>query len=159
MTTVHDQAASRASHEKTLSVKELLQAASGGSSSAWDEIVYRYHSLVWVKVRSFRLPYTDACDAAQTTWLRLAESCHKIPHPDHLGRWLVTTAHRECLRILQRPTHPSGSAETVVDLPGPAVSPGQRDIDADAAQRLRIRLGELPPRWRSLLPELFTDQP
>jgi RNA polymerase sigma factor (sigma-70 family) len=159
MPTVHDQTAIRAGQEEILSVTELLWAAGDGNPSAWGEIVRRYHGLVGAKVRSFRLQHADACDAAQMTWLRLAENCHKIQHPERLGGWLSTTAHRECLRILRRPTHLSYGAEAMADPPDPAAGPEQRIIDADTAQALRILLDELPSRWRSLLQELFTDQP
>lgn len=156
MTTVHDQSI-RTGQEKALSVAELLRAAGDGNPLAWEEIVRRYLALVWAKVRSFRLQHADACDAAQVTWLRLAENCHRIRNPEHLGGWLVTTAHRECLRILRRPTHLSYADEAMVNPTDPAAGPEQRIIDADTAQALDIFLNELPPRQRALLQELFTN--
>ncbi len=64
--------------------------------------MYRYGGLVMARVRSYRLQPTDALDAVQMTWLRLAENLYQIRFPERLGGWLVTTAGRECLRILRQ---------------------------------------------------------
>ncbi|HSV66916.1 MAG TPA: sigma-70 family RNA polymerase sigma factor [Mycobacteriales bacterium] len=163
MTTVHDRIATGPGQEKTVSVTELLRAASEGDQEAWEEIVRRYHNLVWARVRACRLQHADACDAVQMTWLRLAENCHKIQSPEHLGGWLTTTAYRECLRILRRPTHLSYVADAVAEPADPGAGPEARVIEAnteaDTARMLRILLDDLPPRWRILLEELFTDEP
>jgi len=37
--------------------------------------------VVIAKIRTFRLQDADALDAAQMTWLRLAENIHRIQHP------------------------------------------------------------------------------
>lgn len=85
-----------------LSVSELVQAASKGDQGAWDRIVDGHASLVWTVVRSHRLATGDAEDAFQTTWLRLVENLERLARPDRLAAWLVTTARRECLRMLGR---------------------------------------------------------
>ncbi|HSV64642.1 MAG TPA: sigma-70 family RNA polymerase sigma factor [Mycobacteriales bacterium] len=159
MITVHDRTAIRAGQEQGASVTELLRVASEGDRSAWEEIVRRYNSLVWAKVRSYRLQHADTCDAVQMTWLRLAENHHKIQDPERLGGWLATTAQRECLQILRRPKHSSYSAEAMPEPADPAADPDQWLIDADTAQALRTLIDELPPRWRTLIQELFTDSP
>src|SRR5436309_1022517 len=86
----------------TPSNAELLLRIGDGDPTAWDEIVHRYGKLVSATVRSFRLQDADALDAAQTTWLRLAEHVHLIQHPDRLAGWLITTARRECLHIVRQ---------------------------------------------------------
>jgi hypothetical protein len=47
-------------------------------------------------------------------------------------------------------------ADNVAD---PSVGPEQHVIDADTAHALRNLVGELPPRRRSVLRALFTDNP
>jgi len=145
----------------TLSVSDLLLRARGGDPAAWEEIVRRYGRLVLAKARSFRLQEADVLDAVQMTWLRLAENCHRIQFPEHLGGWLATTVGRECLRILRHQAkHTPASAEAVVDdVADPAVGPERHVIDADTAQVLRNLVTELPPRGQSLLQELFADNP
>ena len=89
----------------TLSVIDLLLRVGDGDPTAWEEIVRRYSKLVFSKVRSFRLQDADAHDAAQATWLRLAENWRSVQHPEHLGGWPATVANRECLRILRQAKH------------------------------------------------------
>ncbi|MGB6162278.1 MAG: sigma-70 family RNA polymerase sigma factor, partial [Pseudonocardiaceae bacterium] len=99
-------------------------------------------------------------DAVQMTWLRLAENAHRVQLPERLGGWLATTARRECLHILRQvksaPNFIDVGPETVADH---SVGPEQRVIGADTARTLWTLVGELPPRRRTLLRALFTDNP
>ena len=93
------------------------------------------------------------------TWLRLAENCDRIEHPDRLGGWLTTTAYRECLRIL-RPTRQTaepvdGLADT---LPDPAAGPERTVLDAETAAVVRGLVAELPPRSRTIIQAMFTGE-
>ena len=147
----------------TLSVIDLLLRADDGDPTAWEEIIRRYSKLVFSKVHSFRLQDADAHDAMQATWLRLAENWRSVQHPEHLGGWLATVASRECLRILRQTKHapaPTDPVDIVADnVADPSVGPEQHVIDADTAHALRNLVGELPPRRRSVLRALFTDNP
>jgi len=144
----------------TSSVIDLLSRAGDGDPVAWNEIVRQYSKFVFSKVRSFRLQDADVHDAVQATWLRLAENWRSVQHPEHLGGWLATVASRECLRILRQancaPTPTDAVADNVAD---PSVGPEQHVINADTAQAVRNLVAELPPRRRTLLWALFTDNP
>lgn len=149
--------------DMVLSVAELLAEASAGNAPAWAEIVRRYGGLVTAKARSFRLQNADVLDAVQATWLRLAANFHRIQFPEHLGGWLSTTTTRECLRILRDTKNTSFvpyASEAVTDsVDDRSIGPEQHVIDAETAQELRSLVAELPPRHRSLLAALFTDDP
>jgi RNA polymerase sigma factor (sigma-70 family) len=84
-----------------LSLAEMLEAANDGDQYAWEAIVARFERLVWATARAHRLAQPDAADVFQTTWLRLVENLDRIRDPEHLGSWLVTTARRECLRVIR----------------------------------------------------------
>jgi RNA polymerase sigma factor (sigma-70 family) len=143
-----------------LSIDELLAAAGEGSPAAWEEIMRRYGNIVRARVRSFRLQNADALDAVQMTWLRLAENVHQIQFPERLGGWLATTASRECLRIIRQAKHTPYTVEAVTEnVADPSIGPEKHVIDADTAQELWNLVAELPPRRRSLLRALFTDDP
>jgi RNA polymerase sigma factor (sigma-70 family) len=147
--------------DTTRSVTELLSGACDRDPKAWDEIVRRYRGVVFAKVRSFGLQDADALDAAQMTWLRLAEHCHRIQFPEQLGGWLATTASRECLRILRHqaqhaPTPSDTVAQRATD---PSSGPEQQAIDADTAHQLWDLVATLPPRRQTLIRELFINNP
>ncbi|PSL03713.1 RNA polymerase sigma factor (sigma-70 family) [Haloactinopolyspora alba] len=84
------------------STSELVKQAADGVQDAWDRLVEQHSALVWTVVRSHQLRTGDAEDAFQATWLRLLENVDRIDRPDRLAGWLVTTARRECLRVLRR---------------------------------------------------------
>jgi RNA polymerase sigma factor (sigma-70 family) len=153
MTTV---AINYASTSATDSVAELLLGVRAGDPAAWEEIMRRYGKIVSATVRSFRMQETDALDAVQMTWLRLAENAHRVKFPEKLGGWLATTARRECLHILRQakptPHLIDVAPETLAD---PAAGPEQSVIEADTARTLRKLVAELPPRRRTVLRALF----
>jgi RNA polymerase sigma factor (sigma-70 family) len=97
----HERTRDRATADPS-SAADLLREIRDGDLAAWDEILRRYEKLVVSTVRSFRLYDADALDAVQMTWLRLAENADLVQFPERLGGWLVTTARRECLRILRQ---------------------------------------------------------
>ena len=142
----------------TPNVADLLLRAGDGDPAAWNEIVHRYGKLVFATVRSFRLQDADALDAAQTTWLRLAEHVHQVKDPDRLAGWLITTARRECLHILYqaKSTFFDAVAGTFAD---PSAGPEQRIIDADTTRILWNLVNELSPRQQTVLRALFAHHP
>jgi RNA polymerase sigma factor (sigma-70 family) len=142
------------------SVACLLERIRGGDSAAWEEICRRYSKLVSTTVRSFRLQEADTLDAAQMTWLRLAENVDRIQFPERLGGWLATTARRECLHILRQVKPIPNLIDVTPDIAAdPSAGPEARVIDADTARTLRKLVSELPPRRQILVRMLFTESP
>jgi len=64
-------------------------------------LIHRYRRLVWSVPRSFRLSHADADDVYQATWLGLAEHLSRIRSPEAIASWLVTTASRHSLRVVE----------------------------------------------------------
>lgn len=136
---------------------ELLRSAGLGDERSWVEIVERYRGLVATVVRSFRLQDADARDAEQRTWLRLVENSRGVRDPERLGGWLATTASRECLRILRESR---GVVPLEIDvMPDPARAVEDRVVDADTVARIHGIVDTLPPRGRTVMQELFADEP
>jgi RNA polymerase sigma factor (sigma-70 family) len=144
--------------QATESVAFLLLRVRQGDATAWDEIFRRYGKLVTATVRSFRLQDADALDAIQMTWLRFAENAHQVRFPERLGGWLVTTARRECLRILRDAKMTLTSEDRVPEgVADPSVNPEQQVINMETVQSLHRLVAELPPRRRMLVRFLFDD--
>lgn len=89
----------------------LLIQAAAGDERAWHALVEQHTRVLWSVARSYRLDQADAADVVQTTWLRLLEHLNRIEDPTRLVGWLVTTARRECLRVLRR----SGRERLIAD--------------------------------------------
>lgn len=135
----------------------LLRSASDGDERAWTEIVQRYRGLVAAVVRSFRLQDADAHDAEQRTWLRLVEHRAAVRDPERLGGWLATTASRECLRILRE--NRAVVTDELDAVPDPDRPVEDQVVDADTVSRLWTIVAALPPRGRTIMMELFADEP
>jgi RNA polymerase sigma factor (sigma-70 family) len=79
----------------------LVNAAGAGDQSAWNRLVQEFEGLIWAIARAHRLHDADAADVSQATWVALLEHVHQLNNPVGVGAWLVTTARRECLRVLR----------------------------------------------------------
>jgi RNA polymerase sigma factor (sigma-70 family) len=80
----------------------LVRAAARGDAHAWEQLVDRFHDLVWSICRAYRLTNEDAADVVQLTWLHLLESLDRIRDPQRLAGWLATTCRRECQAAVRR---------------------------------------------------------
>jgi RNA polymerase sigma factor (sigma-70 family) len=136
---------------------ELLRSAGRGDEQAWTEIVLRYEGMVGAIVRSYRMQDADARDAEQRTWLRLVEHRGAVRDPERLGGWLATTASRECLRILRENRAIVSDELDAVPDALPAVE--DQVVDADTVSRLWTIVSDLPPRGRTIMSELFAEDP
>ncbi|BEP15059.1 sigma-70 family RNA polymerase sigma factor [Acidothermaceae bacterium B102] len=144
-------------------VVEDLARAAAGEQASWDRLVERYGGLVWSVARSYRLGADDAADVSQTTWLRLVEHLGRLREPERLSAWLVTTAKRECLRVIrsrsrERTLDLAGIARTQADEPPPDAHVMALERSAtlmaavgrlgDACQRLlRVLMASPPPSY------------
>jgi RNA polymerase sigma factor (sigma-70 family) len=100
----------------------LVARCRAGDRQAWAALVRRYQRLVYTVPRRAGLSDADAADVFQTSFARLVEHLHRIDDPGRVRAWLVTTARRECLRLLEQ-------RRRVVDLAGPADGDGEADDD------------------------------
>jgi RNA polymerase sigma factor (sigma-70 family) len=134
-----------------VNLADTLHAASEGDQQAWHAIVDRFERLVWSTVRAHRLSRADAADVSQTVWLRLVENLDRIRDPDRLGAWLVTTARRECLRLirLRSREHATDSSDAFDELREDSVA--QQVITRERDRVLLRALGAIDERCQMLL--------
>src|SRR3954469_9414441 len=98
ITSLTDRQAARHGERGT---EALVAAAAAGGAQGWSQLIDRYAVLIRSVCRSHRLADADADDVAQLTWLRAVEHIGRLRDPALFGAWVVTTARRECLRVLQ----------------------------------------------------------
>jgi len=137
----------------SIDVRDLARAAAGGDQHGWDGLVERFGELVWSTIRAYGLSPGDGADAAQTTWLLLAEQLgHLEAQHERLGVWLAATARRESLRLL-------GAARVATAAPNspPATEPAAGAQGREALLWRVVR--ELPEHCRRLLRVLLTVPP
>jgi RNA polymerase sigma factor (sigma-70 family) len=130
----------------------LVRAAAAGEQRAWELLVARYGPTIRAVARRHRLSEADQDEVVQHTWLRLFQGIAGLREPAALGGWLVTTAQRECLRVLGAPSRRDVAVDQawLCDRPDPV---SIEDIASDAERRhaLQRALDRLPPRQRTLM--------
>jgi DNA-directed RNA polymerase specialized sigma24 family protein len=135
-------------------VRDLARAAAAGEQHGWDGLVERFGELVWSTIRAYGLSPGDGADAAQTTWLLLAEQLAQLQDQhERLGVWLAATARRESLRLLgvvQAAGAPPPS-------PAPPATPAAAEQERESLLWRVVR--ELPEQCRRLLRVLLTSPP
>jgi RNA polymerase sigma factor (sigma-70 family) len=153
-----------------LSDQDLVQRCREGQQAAWSTLVRRFQRLVYTVPRRAGLSDAQAADVFQISFSRLFENIDRIDDTSRVRAWLVTTARRETLRLLNE-------GSRIVDLAGTRGADGEDDGEdpfariADTAalpdevldelqqqHRVREALDRLDPRSRQLLELLFLEE-
>lgn len=80
---------------------ELVQRCRDGHESAWRLLVRRYERLVYTVPRRAGLSSEQAADVFQAVFSRLFNALDRLEDGARVRAWLVTTARRETLRLLE----------------------------------------------------------
>lgn len=145
---------------------ELVAAALAHDECAWDEIIDRYHLLVWKAVNMKTSNEEDRDEAYARTWCRLNESLATIREPDALPGWLRITAVREVYAVARFRTN-AVPVDDVQVLDGDGGTrarslyrrPEQEVLDAEVAAAVRQAFHELDAPCRELLTLLIVQDP
>lgn len=153
---------------------ELLRGCRDGRADAWSTLVRRYQRLVYTVPRRAGLADEAAADVFQTTFARLLEHLHRIDDASRVRAWLVTTARRETLRLLEQAGRQvsadapvggddeggDGGEGLLARLPDPAPLPDALLSQLQQHDRLRQAVDRLDPRSRQFVELLFLqDEP
>jgi len=136
----------------------LVREAVAGDACAFARLVARFDRPLRAIARSYRLSGWDADDVIQCTWVQFLEHGSKLREPAAVSGWLVTTARRYCLRVLQSHVRELLSADPTMSEKG---YDGRLDAEVLAAERraaLDASLSQLTDRQRKLL-TLLLDEP
>ena len=155
---------------ETLSDAALLAQCQAGSQPAWHAMVRRFQRLVYTVPRRAGLSDAQAADVFQVAFSRLFEHIDRIEDPSRVRAWLVTTAKRETLRLLDQAKRQGaiGPADAIDDGSGdpldriadPSPLPDALLSDLQQQDRLHRALAQLDERSRALLTLLFLqDEP
>lgn len=145
---------------------DLVAMCRKGRQAAWSTLVRRFQRLVYTVPRRAGLSDEQAADVFQFTFSRLFEHIDKLDDGARVHAWLVTTAKRETLRLLEQSrrivdlTAPAGTEEgdsedPLERLADPAPLPEALLGELQEQDRVRRALERLEPRHRQLLELLF----
>ena len=120
---------------------ELIARCRQGHEAAWSTLVRRYQRLIFTVPRRAGLSAEEAADVFQSCFEKLYRHIDRIADAERVRAWLVTTARRETLRLLEQ-------ARRVVDL-----APAGHDDDDDKGDPLD-RFADPQPLAETLLADL-----
>jgi RNA polymerase sigma factor (sigma-70 family) len=143
---------------QTPAVADLTRWAAHGDQRAWDHLVRRFEPVLRAVLRSYRLDRHDADDVLQTTWVRAFRHLDRLDDPGALGGWLVVTARREALRLLQRDVREQlTDAPALLDVPDWATGETLA-LERERRAAVRASVRRLRGRQRVLV-KLLLDRP
>lgn len=148
----------------------LVAQCRAGRQAAWSTLVRRYQRLVYTVPRRAGLSDDQAADVFQAAFSRLFEHLDRIDDASRVRAWLVTTARRETLRVIEESRRrvdlvsgPAGEDESddpFDRIADPSPLPEALLAELQEHDRLRQALDRLEPRHRQLLELLFLqDEP
>lgn len=153
---------------QALSDAALVARCRAGEQAAWTTLVQRYQTLVYTVPRRAGLSDAQAADVFQISFSRLFERLDSLDDDSRVRAWLVTTAKRESLRLLEQaqrwaelppPEPAAGEDEPAPDplhqLADPGPLPEALLDELQQLDRLQRGLQQIDPRCRLLLELLF----
>lgn len=150
--------------------EELLARCKAGQPAAWSTLVRRYQRLIYTIPLRAGLGEEAAADVFQTTFTRLFENLDRIQDASRVRAWLVTTAKRESLSLLEQQrrraeepleTDPDDpGTDLLAQLPDPSPVAEDRLAELQDQHRLRQAVDRLDPRSRQFVELAFLqDEP
>lgn len=135
----------------------VVRAARHGDGHAWESLVERFTPTMRGVVRGYRLSPADVDDVVQFAWATAFAQIGRLREPEALGGWLMVTARREALRMLERRRR-----EVLVG------EPSDRDeadsavvestlVEAERREAVHAAVERLPQHQRRLIRELMRD--
>lgn len=86
----------------TMSPEQLLEACRSGDAEAWEQLVDKYHNLVFAIALGEGLSTEDAADLTQSTFEALLSQLDRIRDDSRIASWLMTVARRQAWRVRNR---------------------------------------------------------
>jgi len=88
--------------QASLELGPLVEAAKAGDRQAWELLVTHFTPKLRSVIRGYRLGEADVDDIVQETWTAALAHIDRIRVPEAFGGWLLVTARRASLRVIER---------------------------------------------------------
>ena len=151
-----------------LSDAELIALCRQGRAAAWSTLVRRYQRLVYTVPRRAGLSEDAAADVFQICFSKLHEHLDRLTDASRVRAWLVTTARRETLQLLEdarRMPAATGAepgadgddepSDPLAQLADPDPLPEELLSTLQQQHRLRQAVDRLDPRARQFVELMF----
>lgn len=142
----------------------LVLACRRGDARSWEALIEKYKRLIYAIPKRARLDDDQAADVFQMVFSKLVENLDKIEQPERLQAWLVTTARRETIRLINESRRTVSVTSDDEDAPDPLDSIADTNPLPDEVlerlqfqQRIRAGMDAIDERCRNLLQWLYGE--
>jgi RNA polymerase sigma factor (sigma-70 family) len=143
--------------QASLDLGPLVEAAKAGDCRAWELLVTHFTPKLRSVVRGYRLSESDVDDVVQEAWTAALTHIACIRVPEAFGGWLLVTARRASLRVIER----SRREVVVIDehLPNDVTGRTPEGVLLEDEHRIAIRAAveRLPERQSMIVRALLLN--
>jgi RNA polymerase sigma factor (sigma-70 family) len=136
----------------------LIEASRKGDSHAWQTLVERYQRLIYTIPRRAGFDESLASEIFQRVFAKLVANIHRIEQPERIQAWLVTTAKRETLRMVDKEKRTASTQQDISEqetLPDHAPLPDEIVVRLEEQHGVRLAVEQVGDKCRQLLTLLF----
>ncbi len=137
----------------TQSVVDIWDRIQSDDHRAWKLLVQKYDALVNTVAMRCGLNGADVEDCAQHTWVALYRCRKSIKDPKALPKWLMQTARRRAVRMLQSSRGTTAAEDGIATDPRPL--PDEELLQLERRQELEEAMSYLDDRCQKLIEALF----
>jgi RNA polymerase sigma factor (sigma-70 family) len=133
---------------------QLTRAAGGRDEGAWSDFVRRFDAVLHAVANRYRVG-ADVDDVVQTVWLHALDHVDRMDDPGAIAGWLVSTARREAMRILQRSVREIVTSDVTVTDGSDSATPETVVLESERRAAVHEAVARLPQRQRRLVASLL----
>lgn len=148
-----------------LTDEDLIAECRNNNQRAWEELVRRYRRLIFAIPRRAGFDEDTSSDVFQQVFALLIQNLDRIKQPSQIQAWLVTTARRETIRLInkQKISQPIQSddeenEEFLARIPDKNLLADEVLVKLEAQNRVRNAIESIDEKCRKLLEMLFYRQ-
>lgn len=140
----------------------IIAACLDGDKHAWHMLIQRYSQLIYSVPLRYNLSEADAGDVFQNVCVTLYRNLNALRDHQRLAAWLLTTASRESIDLINRSKRTPLQGDLVdeddpLDIPDDAPASDDVLTQLEEEQLVRQALTHLPDRCQRLLWLLYFD--
>jgi RNA polymerase sigma factor (sigma-70 family) len=143
--------------QASLELGPLVVAAKAGDRRSWELLVTHFTPKLRSLGRGYRLREADVDDIVQETWTAALTHIDRIRVPDAFGGWLLVTARRASLRVIERNRREVVAIDEHVPTGVTARTPDSALLEHEDRIAVNTAVERLPERQSMIVRALLLD--
>ncbi|MEK7724722.1 MAG: sigma-70 family RNA polymerase sigma factor [Acidobacteriota bacterium] len=148
-----------------LTDEQLIAECRQNNQQAWEELVRRYRRLIYAIPRRAGFDEDISADVFQQVFALLIQNIDRIKQPSQIQAWLVTTARRETIRLINNRKNSQKmvdsddeNEEFLAQIPDKNLLADEVLLKLEAQNQVRNAIESIDEKCRKLIEMLFYRQ-